>query len=126
MYSTILCVFVVLMVCALPGMAAEDKEESSGSDEEEIDYMEWIKPSESFNEVEASPAGEPLKKLVRLVFGFVILYGAARIIKAWFKMKSDDGESASDGYLGMGHATVSMLALMACIAFYFYFTQYKF
>lgn len=120
-HSLILSVLVVLMVCALPGSAQDAG--GSGSD---LDYSKWFNPADSLKEVEESPAGAPLMKLTKLIVGGVLVYGFYRIIKEWAKMKYGNGESASDGYLGMGHATFGMFVLAACIAFYFYFASYKF
>lgn len=125
-HSIILSVFVMLMVCALPVSAGEDEDDSSSGSSAKIDYQKWFSPAESLNEVEKSPAGAPLMKLTKLVVGGVLIYGFYRIIKEWAKMKYGNGESASDGYLGMGHATFGMFVLAACIAFYFYFASYKF
>lgn len=136
-----LAVFCIFMVGIAPAMAADGDYQivrDSGNDNKQIvrdsgndnkdnviEWQEWFNPVDGFKELESSPVGNPLKKFVNLVIGLVILYGAASILKSWFKSNSEDGEKASDGYLGMGSKAVGALVMIACIAMYFYFLGYK-
>ncbi|MDD3063949.1 MAG: hypothetical protein PHX50_14185 [Massilibacteroides sp.] len=125
-----LAVFCIFMVGIAPAMAADGDYQvvrDSGNDNKDnvIEWQEWFNPVDGFNELESSPVGNPLKKFVNLVIGLVILYGAASILKSWFKSNSEDGEKASDGYLGMGSKAVGALVMIACVAMYFYFLGYK-
>lgn len=125
-----LAVFCIFMVGIAPAMAADGDYQivrDSGNDNKDnvIEWQEWFNPVDGFKELESSPVGNPLKKFVNLVIGLVILYGAASILKSWFKSNSEDGEKASDGYIGMGSKAVGALVMIACVAMYFYFLGYK-
>lgn len=121
--NVILAFLCIFAVAVMPAMAAEDDENEKS--ESVIEWSEWINPKEGIDAVEESPAGNPLKDFLNLVFGGVIIYGAISIGKSWIKSNSDDGEKASDGFMGMGRKTVGALGLIFCLAMYFYLLGYK-
>lgn len=130
--NILIAICCIFMLVASANAASADENDNSQSNQNSysnssntISWQEWFNPAEGVNELESSPVGNPLKRFVNLVIGLVILYGAASILKSWFKSNSDDGEKASDGYLGMGSKAVGALVMVACVAMYFYFLGYK-
>ncbi|MCE5226193.1 MAG: hypothetical protein LLG05_10115 [Porphyromonadaceae bacterium] len=125
---TMLAVCFIFMLVAPAMAASDDSDEEDTTDkvsDSTIDWQEWFNPADGVDELESSPVGNPLKKFVNLVIGLVILYGAASILKSWFKSNSDDGEKASDGYMGMMGKAIGALVMVGCVAMYFYFLGYK-
>jgi len=123
--QTLLLVLCIALVMMPTVMAATDTTDSSSSSSTTINYGDWFNPGRGINTVKDSPIGNPLMKFIDLVVGLVILYGFLKILQHFIKSKSDNGESASDGYIGMGTITIGALVMVACVAMYFYFFGYQ-
>ena len=94
-----------------------------------IDYSKFFNPGDAVNKVTASPIGAALVNVLQLVVGLVVIGGVLALlvsfIKYIFGLKTGQGDSASDGYKGMGSIALGGLVLVVCIAMFFYFLEYK-
>lgn len=111
-------IFVVLstILLATPSMAA-------------IDYGKFFDPATAVGKVASTPMGVALVNILELVVGVVVLGGVLALMVAFIKfifgLRTGSGDSASDGYKGMGGIALGGLVLVICIAMFFYFLEYK-
>jgi hypothetical protein len=94
-----------------------------------IDYSKFFNPGEAVGKVADSPIGAALVNILELVVGVVVIGGVLALLVAFIKyifgLKTGQGDSASDGYKGMGSIALGGLVLVICIAMFFYFLEYK-
>lgn len=108
--------FLATILLATPSMAA-------------IDYSNFFNPAQAVTKTASSPMGVALVNILELVVGIVVLGGVLALMVAFIKfifgLKTGSGDSASDGYKGMGGIALGGLVLVICIAMFFYFLEYK-
>ena len=113
--KTILVVLSTILL-ATPSMAA-------------IDYGQFFNPATAVGKVASTPMGVALVNILELVVGIVVLGGVLALMVAFIKfvfgLKTGAGDSASDGYKGLGGIALGGLVLVICIAMFFYFLEYK-
>jgi hypothetical protein len=111
-----LTIILTTPLLATPSMAA-------------IDYSKFFNPGEAVGTVASSPIGSALINILQLIVGLVVLGGVIALLMAFLKyifgLKTGQGDSASDGYKGMGAIAIGGLVLVICIAMFFYFLEYK-
>jgi hypothetical protein len=94
-----------------------------------IDYSKFFNPGEAVGKVADSPIGAALLNILELVVGVVVIGGVLALLVAFIKyifdLKTGQGDSASDGYKGLGSIALGGLVLVICIAMFFYFLEYK-
>ncbi|MDD4588936.1 MAG: hypothetical protein PHG06_00705 [Parabacteroides sp.] len=84
-----------------------------------------IDPLAGLNSVLNSPAGKPIKSVLNLVVGFVMLYTLYSLIKDYIQSQSDNSEKSSSGFLNMGKHTIGLLVLLVCLGFVGVFMNYQ-
>lgn len=113
--QTILTILSTILL-ATPSMAA-------------IDYAKFFNPEQAVGKVAESPIGAALVNILELVVGIVVIGGVLALIVSFLKfifgLKTGSGDSASDGYKGMGSIAIGGLILVICISMFFYFLEYK-
>jgi sterol desaturase/sphingolipid hydroxylase (fatty acid hydroxylase superfamily) len=69
-----------------------------------------------------------MSNVLMLVVGIVVIGGVLALLISFLKyifgLKTGMGDSASDGYKGMGAIALGGLVLVVCIAMFFYFLEY--
>jgi|SRR5659263_45567 len=94
-----------------------------------IDYGKFFNPEQAVGKVASSPIGAALVSILELVVGIVVIGGVLALIVSFLKfifgLKTGSGDSASDGYKGMGSIALGGLILVICISMFFYFLEYK-
>ena len=94
-----------------------------------IEYTKFFNPGKAVDTVTSSPIGAALSNVLMLVVGIVVIGGVLALLVSFLKyifgLKTGQGDSASDGYKGMGSIALGGLILVVCIAMFFYFLEYK-
>ena len=126
---TVLC----LLMLSYPALGATGSYSVSSGDSDSNSselsssnaITDLIDPLAGLNSVLNSPAGKPIKSVLNLVVGFVMLYTLYSLIKDYIQSQSDNSEKSSSGFLNMGKHTIGLLVLLVCLGFVGVFMNYQ-